>query len=816
MFKNYLITTFRQIVKNKIFSFINILGLALGIAACLVISQYVSFHYSFDRFHSNADRIFRIESTAYNNGEELGTAIKSSWLHGEELATSSPFVEKIGRAYPFNYANNSMIYEGGANKKIFEQKGVYFTESSVFEIFDLSFVAGDGAKLDEPGKVVMTRENAIKFFDDFDDAIGKTVTLSGNSGALKLEVVGILETIPTNSHLAFNALISAQSMDSVTQARRQWGYNSAFNYVLLSEANKKAEVEKQLVDIYEKNAKEIMEAGGWQYDYRLQPITSIHLGSINSSDFTEGVDQRIIIGLSAIALIILVIAWINYVNLSLAKTIDRLKEVGVRMCMGSSKKQITTLFLLEAFIMNLLAFGLALGIIQLTSGYLESVTGLPVNVLQGPKVSALLIALIAAGSLLTGAYPRILLRAMKAVNVLLGKKGNLGGSKFRRVLVFAQFTITCFLVAGTLTVFNQIQYMKEADLKINIDNIMVLQSPPGEIDSEDRDDIVKFRKLATALKQYLEIGEVTSGGEVPGEPISWGSNLKLKNSDNVGIDTRLISMSYEFPKFFEIDLVAGRNLRADDSAWGKGDVAINEKMAEMLGFSNPEDAVGQELEGFYEPLTVRGVLENHHHTSLHAGYEPIAYIISGWVEYYFIKFDIPEGIENRADKFDQTVANVRKEWGEIFTDYPLDYFFLDSHFNQQYQADEQFGKLFTGFSVLAILIACLGLLGLTSFTIQQRTKEVGIRKALGANLENLILLLSKEYVILVALACVISFPLSWYAMQNWLDDYSFRVDLGWWCFAIPFVFLLAMASMSIISKIISTAKKNPVESLRYE
>ncbi|MEM9896468.1 MAG: FtsX-like permease family protein, partial [Bacteroidota bacterium] len=373
------------------------------------------------------------------------------------------------------------------------------------------------------------------------------------------------------------------------------------------------------------------------------------------------------------------------------------------------------------------------------------------------------------------------------------------------------------LLAGTYVVYNQINYMKEADLKIDVNNIIVLESPPESVNSEDRENTRKFRKLMTALESYPQISKISSGGEVPGEPISWNSNLRKKNQDReAGIRSSLISMSINYPDFFEIDIVAGRELREGDSPWRNGNVVINERLSEMLGFETPEDALGEELEGFMAPMIIRGVVENHHHTSLHADFEPIAYIVSGWVEYYFVKLDIPDNNQDQLASMKSTIAVIEKEWNTTFPDYPFDYFFLDSYFNEQYKEDERFGKLFSGFSGLAIIIACLGLFGLTAFTVQQRTKEIGIRKVLGASVQNLLAILSKEYLILVTIASVLSLPLAWWVMEQWLADYTFRIQLGIWFVVLPIMLILVFAVISIVGRVLKAAYRNPVEALRYE
>ncbi|WP_370087562.1 ABC transporter permease [Ekhidna sp.] len=819
MLKNYLITITRQIQKNKVFSSINILGLALGMAACLVITQYVNFHTSFDGFHSNANKVFRLESNAYKNGESLGQSYNAPSLMGETVRDQSPVVQEVARFYDYNYANNSIIYTDGNDKVSFEQTGVFVADDGVFKLFDFDFIAGSASRFKEPQKAILTLEASRKYFDNPEKAIGKSFTLSGNNGPHEYELIGILEDIPENSHIQFELLLSYPSMDNYTKARSSWTWSSVTTYLMLSNPERQSEAMSVVNQLHEENSKESYASNGYAVDYFLRPLTDIHLNAETEWANSAGVDSKTVFVLSFIAIIILVIAWINYMNLSLVRTMERLKEMGIRKCMGSSMKQITQLFVLEAFVMNVIAFLFALFITQIGEKYLIEVTGLPVAALMDLKVLTLLLGLIGVGTLLIGFYPYILLKTMDIVNILVGNRGKVGGVKMRKSMVFVQFMITFILIAGTVTVYHQINYMREADLGIDIENILVIKSPPGSVQDEDRQDVKRFSTLKTELSKYAGIKQITNAGEIPGEPVGWGAPLKLKNeSDENSVYTGLISMDLDFPEFFGIDVIAGRGLRKGDSPWAKGDVVINQKLAEQLGFTNPEDALGAEIEGFYGPtLKVQGVLENHHHTSLHNDYQPLAYILSSWTEFYFIKLRLDETSgESKNDQLNDLVATVKAEWNQVFTDYQMDYFFLDRAFDEQYKEDIRFGKIFSGFSGLAILIACLGLFGLTSFSVQQRTKEIGIRKVLGATAKNLMLLLSKEYMILVGAACIISLPIAWWIMSQWLLDYTFRIELGWWFIVIPIAFVIGLALLSIFSKVMGTVRTNPVKSLRTE
>lgn len=820
MLKNYLVTIFRQIRNNKIFSFINIFGLALGMAACLVITQYVNFHTSFDSFHSNSDQIYRLEADAYKNGEHLGQSFAVPSMLGETLRDQSPQVHEVARFFDYTYANNTIIYKDGDRLASFEQPGAFVADKGVFELFDFEFVAGSPTRFDEPQTAILTLEASRKYFDDPEAAIGKRFTLSGNTGAQEYELLGVIEEIPEASHIQFELLISYPSMDNYTQARTSWVSSSLITYFMLDKSADQTAIMDDINRLHKENSEEAFAASGYTVDYYLRPLTDIHLNAQNAWVYGEGVDSKTVFVLSFIAIIILVIAWINYMNLSLVRTMERLKEMGIRKCMGSSMRQITQLFILEAFVMNVIAFGLAVLLTQVAEKYLIEVTGLPVSALLDMSVFALLVGLIGIGTLLIGFYPYILLKTINIVNILVGNRGKIGGVKMRKSMVFVQFMITFILIAGTITVYNQINFMREADLGIDIENILVIKSPPGDVTSSDREDVARFNTLKTQLLSYTGVREITNAGEIPGEPVGWQAGFYLKGqSKETTVATGLVSMDLDFPKFFGLDVVAGRGLRKGDSPWSKGDVVINEKLAEMLGFSDPEDALGAEIEGFYGqvPLKVHGVLKNHHHTSLHNDYTPIAYILSSWTEYYFIKLRLDENsTDPKSDQLASLVGTVKSEWNKVFKDYQMDYFFLDNAFDEQYKEDIRFGKIFSGFSVLAILIACLGLFGLTSFSVQQRTKEIGIRKVLGATAQNLLILLSKEYMVLVGIACLISAPIAWWIMAGWLQEYTFRIELGWWFIAIPIAFVIGLALLSITSKVLGTIKTNPIQSLRTE
>ncbi len=818
MLRNYLVTVFRQIRNHKSYSLINLLGLASGMAACLIIAQYVHFHTGFDEYHPKADQTYRIAAIVSQQNNPATERIQVPYNLGEALHQNYPEVIRLAQFYDYGYGNSTIQFTQADKVVSEEQSGIYFASASAFELFELPFVAGKPYAPGEPGKAVMTMEAVSRFVANPQDAIGSVFTLESNNGNQQFELVGVIEELPAQTHLNFELLLSLPSVEPYSPDYKTWEYGNMITYFQLNDHNDAQAVLQAISSIHENNSKALMADSGYTLEYFLQPLTDIHVISKSGFDFSQAVDQRTLYALSIIAVIILLIAWINYLNLSMARTLQRLREIGIRKCMGSSLPQLMSLFLLEALVMNALAFALALTALRLGDQWIVSLTGLAPKFLFSTPAILVLSALILVGTLLIGFYPYLVLKTLKTSQVLLGKKQQVGGLPLRKTLVFVQFAITFLLIAGTLTVYFQVNYMRKADLGIAIDNTLVIQSPPVDVMNEDRSEMQRFTTFKNALMQQPYVAAITTGGELPGEPISWAANLRLKNeSQEKSIQTGLISMGLNFPEFFQLELIAGRQLRKGDNPWSRGDVVINRRLAESLGFSDPVEAIGAELDGFYGPgLQVRGVVENHHHTSLHNDFTPIAYILSSWTEYYFVKLQAPQGQYPGSVALDEQIADIEAAWDNIYTQYPMDYFFLDRAFDAQYREDVRFGNIFSGFSVLAILIAGLGLFGLTSFTVQQRTKEIGIRKVLGASLQNLLLLLSKDYLLLVGIAGVASLPVGWYLMSQWLTNYSFRIELGWWFIAVPLVVVLLIAMLSIMGKVVQTAQANPVHSLRSE
>lgn len=818
--KNNIKTVVRLLRKDKSFFLINLVGLAIGIASFLVIIHFVVYHSTFDRELPNGNRLVRLVGNYTQNGEDrsVGTLLPS--LLGPTLKQEQTYVEESARFYSIGYNNNSIIYKDEESVSSYDESNVYLVDRSIFPLFDWQFKYGSAEKFDEPLKMVLTESTAKKYFRDT-DPVGKEVTLAGNTGAKAFEIVGIMYDLPEKSHVTFDVLVSYESRgEYVPVDEESWGYNTDIHYVLLDSKEKVDQLRTDSQEVMNRKTSELELTAGYRSTIEVERVPDIHLyTTVIEEDFKASLDYRLVYGLAVIAIIIVLIAWINYLNLSMVKTLERTREVGVRKVLGAGNGQIAALFVIEAVLIVMLAFVIALTVVQYSSPFLEQITALRINTLDNLGLISLIFIGLLTSAGLVGLYPSLLIRSQKSFEALQGRnRSATGGISLRKILITVQFVVSFLLIGATLTVYYQLTYMKAADLGLDIEDVMVIKSPPSAIQGLGESKRANYNAFKNDLSQHPVISKFTNGGELPGKAIDWRSNtIRLSSqTEDQSVMTNFFSMGVELHDFFGIDLIAGRYYDKSDNPFRTGEVVINQRMSETLGFENPEEAIGQDIAGFFAPIRVVGVVENHHHGSLHSDYLPIVYILSSWTEYYFIKFALGDESNHRYANLKEAVQLVESSWAQSFPSDNLDYFFLDESFNEQYFEDERFGKIFTLFSILAIIIASLGLFGLFSYTIKQKTKEIGIRKVLGATGTDLMVLLSKGYYIIILLAYAIAMPLAWYFSGQWLDNYSFRIDVGHWLFTYPLAIVVVLASITILWQLRNSLKDNPVDSLRYE
>ena len=802
MIRNYLTSALRYISRNKAFTTINVLGLAIGMMACMLIMQFVLHEFSYDNFHTKKDRIVRLQLDRYNKGE-ISTRWASGALGiGPDLKSNFPEIETFVR---MRSSNAVFSYQD----LYFKEEGVYYASEDFFSVFSFKLIDGiDSLVLKEPFKAVLSRSLAKKYFGD-ENPIGKTIK---NNGKDQYEVAGVFEDLPVNTHMKVNALLSFESFVSLVNQPQQmtsWQWDGFMTYLLLGKNVDKKAFEAKIPAFVQKREGELLKRVNGDMVFNLQPITDIHLDSDFIGEFKPNGNRKSAYFLSVVAVLILIIAWINYINLSTAKSIERAREVGVRKVMGSFRTQLVQQFLFESLLLNSIAVVMAIVLVVLLTPSFSELTGRQLDYLLFKKNMfwAWIVVLIAGGALLSGLYPAFVLSSYKPVEVLKGRFKNSGqGVYFRKGMVITQFVASITLIIGTFTVYRQIRFMQSQDLGVDLEQTLILNSP-NVVDSTYEQ---KFAVFKEQIKQYPEVINVSASTSVPGRQPGWnaGGIRRISQRDDESNQYRVIMMDHDFIPLYGLKVVAGRGFSGETSN-EESRVLINEAAARRLGFSKIEDAINDQIYFWGDTFSIAGVLKNYHQESLKKEHEPLVFrYASAPGGYYSIKF--------KTSKVKESMSRFEEQWKQLFPGNPFLSFFLDDHYNQQYQADQQFGKVFGIFSALAIFIACLGLFGLSSLTALQRTKEIGVRKVLGASVPGILRLVTKDYIVLLTIAIGISVPLSWWIMNGWLSDFASRIELAWWIFALPGILVVFIALMTVSIHTLKAARTNPTRSLRYE
>ena len=806
MIKNYLTTAFRNFVQHKTFTLLNILGLAIGIASSLLILQYVKYERSFDTFHTKAQDIYRIQYNSWQNGElnfECAAAVPAV---GPEMKNNFPEVQQFTRLYP---VSGVITYEDPVRGPIsFREENMQITDTAVFEVFDFELIAGDPvASLRGPNKVVISEYAANKYFGE-EDPIGKSINWDGDN---QFEVTGVMSNVPDNSHIKFDFFFSYQTLNdnSENASETNWGWYDFNTYVLLEQGTDPVVFQSK----WDEHLAEVRSEDWEKYNYKqafiLQPLLEIHLNSnlLQESLPEEQGDSNAVYFLTVIAFFILVIAWVNYVNLSTAKSFERANEVGVRKVMGAHKGQLRNQFLAESFLINFIAVLIGIGLVLIFWPTFSALTGrnIPFTLVKDLSFWAVAGGLFVVGSLLSGFYPAWVLSSFQPVVVLKGKvNGTSQGSLMRKGLVVFQFFASIVLISGTLIVSEQLRFMRNQDLGINIHQTFVLEGP-GVTDSLYEQNLESFKTEALRISG---IESMTASSNVPGNEIFWTRGIRRVSGGpesslvvyNVGIDD-------DYVPSFNLELVSGRNFSRDNVSDQEG-VLINRSLAMSIDYKNPEDAIGEKVRLGGDTLEILGVLEDYHQMSLKNKKVPLVFRLSNSSRFYAFKI--------QEDNYANVIKGLKEPWDTFFPGNPYDYFFLDDFFNRQYKSDSQFSQVFGLFSVLAIFVACMGLFGLASFMTSMRTKEVGIRKALGSSVQSVALLLSSGFIQLVLIGSIFAVPVAWFVMNSWLDSFPYRITINPLIFLFASVLVIIIAFVSVGYQTIKSALANPATTLRYE
>ncbi|QNA43434.1 ABC transporter permease [Lacibacter sediminis] len=809
MFSNYLKIAWRNLLKNKTFSLINIIGLASGLACFILITLYITDELRYDRYHEKADRIYRINSDIRFGGTALNMAVSADPM-GATLKKDYPQVEQFARIY------------GSEGSKLFKKDNVFITEervvyadSTLFDVFTFPAVAGNAkTALNEPNTVVISESTAKKYFGSVDAAMGKTMECNDERNRL-YKVTAVIKDIPKNSHFIFDMFLS---MDNVEYGFGNFLSHNFHTYIVLKPGTDYKAFEKNFVQVIDKymlpQARQFMqiesmkdfEKTGNRLAYSLIPLTDIHLHSERGVELGVNGSIQYVYIFGAVALFILLIACINFMNLSTARSASRAKEVGIRKVLGTEKKSLIRQFLAESTLTSFIALLLAFAFTWLALNWFNDLAAKDFQItdLLQPGFLLFLLAMPIAVGLVAGSYPAFFLSSFKPIAVLKGKM-NAGFSKsnLRSTLVVFQFFTTILLITGTIVIYKQLNYIQSKKIGFNKEQVMVVDIP-----SMSRSTAESFK---TEVSKLSSVKSASFAGFLPVSNSARNDNTWSTESvmtEKNGFNMQNWRIDYDYIPTLGMEIIKGRNFSPQ---YGGDSTAliINEATAALIGGGDP---IGKKLYSSdgQNPLvyTVIGVVKNFNYESLRKNVSPLCFRLGNnrWAAAFRVE----------TKEMKNLLTQVESKFKAMAPGMPFSYNFLDESFDRMYRDEQRIGKIAFSFSFLAILIACLGLFGLATYMAEQRTKEIGIRKVLGASVSGIVQMLSKDFVKLVLIACVFAIPLAWWAMSQWLQNFAYRVSIGWWVFAAAAVIALIIAILTVSSQAVKAALSNPVKSLRTE
>ena len=793
MIKNYFKIALRNLWRHRGFSFINIAGLSIGITAGFFIFMYVAFELSYDKFHSKADRIYRLVTDIKTPSETINTDV-TSWAFAPKIKADLPEVESFVRT-----SGGSFLVRRGNIK--FQEERSMFADSTFFKVFDFKLLQGDPkTALTAPASIVFTESTAKKYFGNA-NPMGQTVLITGD--AIPAKVTGIMKDFPENSQIKADMVIS---MTSLTQnfnkgIDNQWGNFGATTYLLLKPGTTQKALEAKLPAFLQTRNGEGMKKSQMFYTLFLEPLKTVYLYSKRGGQETGSISNVYIFGI--VAIFILLIACINFINLTTARSVERAKEVGIRKVVGAERGQLASQFIGESVVLCIIAFILTL---------IFSALLLPMfNQLAGKTISAgifsnwyyltiLFVTSVGIG-LLAGIYPALVLSSFKPVMVLKGRfSGSNKGNVLRKTLVVAQFSISIALIIGTIVVYTQMDFMRNRDLGFSKDQMLVLNTN----DDPAKDALKQAISLLPGVKSTASASSIPGGGNSGAY-----SEIENKKGDLQIANLDLYFVDYDYVNQFKIKMVAGRSFSRDFSTDTAQAMLINEAAVKLFGYSSPQQAIGRRFKQWGREGKIVGVMKDFHFRSLQEVIKPLTMRIE------LRNLDLIT-VKVSPKNLSSTLAQIESKWKELIPNRPYNYYFLDEFFDRQYRSEQRFGKLFFNFAVLAIFISCLGLLGLASYSTLQRTREIGIRKVLGASVPGIVNLLSVDFLKLVTASFFIAMPLAWYFMHKWLQDFAYRIDISWWIFVLAGILAIMIAIATISFQAIKAAMSNPVKSLRSE
>jgi len=815
MLRNYLTIAFRNIAKNKVFSFINIFGLGTGLAVCLLIFQFVSHELSYDTFFENADRIYRITNDRFQNGKLIQHGTITYPTIGPTMAKDYPEIEMYTRLMPGGDVTAKI------DDEIFRGEWCHFVDEHFLSVFSFPLLAGDRkSSLKEAYSMVLTESTAKKYFHvnngDYASVLGKTLYWGTDQQPYK--ITGVCADNPDNSHIRFNLLVSYATLirPNETGADNSWTWSDFRHYLVLKPGVDYKAFESKFGAFSDRYFKGDKVSGSVEKFY-LQPLKDTHLHSDYEYDIATTASGKAVWAMLIVAVFILVIAWINYINLTTSRALDRAKEVGLRKVMGAFKAQLVRQFIFESILISLAAFVVAVIITMVAQPAFNDIVGSPLSMLKvlGEMQTSNVIfvmLILGAGVLLAGFYPAFVLSSYQPATVLKGKFQHSSGGKFlRKALVIFQFTASATLITGTLIVSKQLKFMNEADLGISIRNIMLVDPP--ELMAWDSTFMTRVENYKDELSKINGVVNAATSNNIVGNRLgrAFGLHLSDQQSDT-HYTMSFFGVDHNFFATYDVPLIAGRKFLLTDHKFKFNDintVVINQNAVALLNIPNAQEAVGKEVVDEDRRYRIVGVVGNFHQESLKKPMEPIIFFptYSTYAE---------TSIKTKTTDMQPLIAQVEAVYKKFFPNNAFQYSFLEDRYNRQYNDENRFAKVVTIFTILGIIISCLGLIGLSSYTAVQRTKEIGIRKVLGASVAGIVALLAKDFLKLIGIAAIVATPLAWLLMNKALQNFAYRVNINWTIFLLSILLMISVTFFTIFFKAIKAATVNPVKSLRSE
>ncbi len=805
MLRNYFKIALRSILRHKSIAFINLFGLAVGMACCLLITMYIADELSYDRFHTKADRIYRVTRNFLSKDGSVSLHLGHvAPPFGPLLKSDFSDIEQVTRLWQYG-----ATFKYG--DKLFNENNFFLAEENLFDVFTIPVISGNPkTALVNPLSVMLTQEMARKYFGDA-DPMNKEIRL-GNQ--FNFKVTGVFKSLPANSHFHPDFLASFNTLKDTTiygekNLRTNWGNNSFSTFLLLPKGYPAKKLEAQFPAFVDRHMREESEPGvkpsTWTTLF-LDKLTDIHLHSHLDSEIEENGDIQRIYIFSAVALFILLIACINYMNLSTARSALRAKEIGIRKVAGAFRRELVTQFLSESVLMALLAVILAVGIAWLALPALNNFTGktLSISYLSHWYVPVLMLGLALLVGIVAGLYPAFFLSSFQPAIVLKGKlTGTHRGTLLRKGLVIAQFSISIILIICTGVVYRQLKYIQSKSLGYDRDHIVTMNYAGSLTPQYDafRNELLK----QSSIRQVARSSRIPTGRLLD----SMGAEAQVGDSlSPTSVVIKMVGIDHDFIDTYHMKLVAGRNFSRDFRTDDTAAYVLNESAVRMIGWKSPKEAIDKNFKYGRQSGKVIGVLRDFHFESMHEAIVPMVFFMRQGYNRLSVKIS--------GDQMQAALAHLEKTWNRFAPETPFTYTFLDESFDQLYKSEQRQSGIFTTFAGIAIFIACLGLFGLAAFTAEQRTKEIGIRKVVGASVPNIVMLLSKDFLKLVGWSVLIAAPVAWWAMHRWLEDFAYRTRMPWELFVLAGFIALLIALCTISYQAFKAASANPVKALRTE